>query len=222
MHSMLCTSCSYLWGGVEVQENMDKKTLWVGFVSFLIIGLVALGSYLFTRPATFRGTVYSAPYPAAPEIALSRASGESFQLSRLRGNIVLLFFGYTSCPDVCPTTMAELKSALEQIGPEKSQAVRVVFVTVDPERDTPERVQEYVNHFNTNFIGLSGTEPELQKTWNDYGVFRQTVESTSEAGYGVDHTARITLIDQQGNLRISYGFDTPVEDIVHDLKLLLK
>lgn len=201
---------------------MDKKTLWVGLVSFVIVGVAALGSYFFARPAAFRGTVYSEPYPPAPEIELTRSNGESFRLSQMREDIVLLFFGYTSCPDVCPTTMAEMKSALEKIGPENAEQVRVVFVTVDPERDTPERVQEYVNHFNTEFIGLSGTESQLQKTWNDYGVFRQIVEGTSAAGYLVDHTARITLIDQDGNLRVSYGFDTPVDDIAHDLKLLLK
>ena len=201
---------------------MDKKTLWVGFVSFLIIGLVALGVYLFAPPATLRGTVYSEPYPPAPEIELRRANGDGFRLSQMRGNIVLLFFGYTSCPDFCPTTMAEMKSALEKIGEEKAEQVRVVFVTVDPERDTPERVQEYVNHFNSEFIGLSGTEEELRQTWHDYGVFRQVVEGTSAAGYLVDHTARVTLIDQEGNLRVSYAFDTPVDDIVHDLKLLLK
>ena len=201
---------------------MDKKTLWVGLVSFLIIGVAALGSYLLARPAALRGTVYSEPYPPAPEIELTRTNGESFRLSQMRGKIVLLFFGYTSCPDVCPTTLAEMKSALEKIGAEDAEQVRVVFVSVDPGRDTPQRVQEYVDHFNTEFIGLSGTEAELQKTWNGYGVFRQIVEGTSAAGYVVDHTARTTLIDQDGNLRVSYSFETPVDDIVHDLKLLLK
>lgn len=201
---------------------MDKRTLWVGVAAFLIIGIVALGVYLFAPPAALRGTVYSEPYPPAPEIELTRGNGEGFRLSQLRGNIVLLFFGYTSCPDVCPTTMAEIKSALEKIGEENASQVKVVFVTVDPARDTPERVQEYVNHFNSEFIGLSGTEAELQKTWNGYGVFRQIVEGTSAAGYLVDHTARVTLIDPDGNLRVSYGFETPVDDIVHDLKLLLK
>lgn len=201
---------------------MDRKTLWVGFISFLVIGIAALGVYLFTPAAGFRGTVYAEPYPPAPEIALTRGNGNSFRLSELRGNIVLLFFGYTSCPDVCPTTMAQMKSALEKVGEDKAQQVKVVFVTVDPQRDTPERVQEYVNHFNSEFIGLSGTESELQKAWNGYGVFRQIVEGTSAAGYLVDHTARVTLIDQDGNLRVSYGFETPVDDIVHDLKLLLK
>lgn len=201
---------------------MDKRTLWVGVTAFLIIGIVAVGVYLFAPPATLRGTVYSEPYPPAPEIELRRGNGEGFQLSQLRGNIVLLFFGYTSCPDVCPTTMAEMKAALDKIGEEKASQVKVVFVTVDPARDTPERVQEYVDHFSNEFIGLSGSEAELQTTWNDYGVFRQIVEGTSAAGYLVDHTARVTLIDPDGNLRVSYGFETPVDDIVHDLKLLLK
>jgi protein SCO1/2 len=117
--------------------------------------------------------------------------------------------------------MAELDQALQELGGQADQ-VQVLFVTVDPQRDTPERVQEYVSHFNPRFIGLSGSEPELAKVWNDYGVFRQVVDGTSAAGYLVDHTARVTLIDQQGNLRVSFPFETPVEDVVHDLNLLLR
>jgi len=200
---------------------MDRKTLLVGLTLFLLIGVVAAGVFLFSKPASFRGTTYGEPYPVAPEIELSRASGTRFRLSEMRGSVVVLFFGYTSCPDICPTTMAELKQALEKLGT-KSEGVQVLFVTVDPQRDTPEHVQEYVNHFNPDFIGLSGSESELAKIWNDYGVFREIVEGTSAAGYLVNHTARLTLIDQQGNLRVSFGFDTPVDDVVHDLNLLLK
>jgi protein SCO1 len=199
---------------------MDKKTLLVGLMAFLLIGAVAAGVILFSKPDSFRGTTYAEPYPVAPEIELPRAAGTDFQLSQARGKVVALFFGYTSCPDICPTTMAELKQALDKLG-SKSDQVQVLFVTVDPQRDTPERVQEYVDHFNPRFIGLSGSEPELAKVWNDYGVFRQVVDSTSAAGYLVDHTARVTLIDQQGNLRVSFPFDTPVADVVHDLNLLL-
>lgn len=200
---------------------MDRKILLVGLVSFLLIGAVGAGVFLFSEPASFRGTTYAEPYPVAPDFALTRANGNSFRLSERRGRIIVLFFGYTSCPDVCPTTMAELNQALEKLDDQAAQ-VQVLFVTVDPQRDTPERVQEYVDHFNPNFIGLSGSEAELAKVWNDYGVFREVVEGTSAAGYLVNHTARVTLIDQQGNLRVSFPFDTPVEDIVHDLKLLLK
>ena len=201
---------------------MDRRTFFVVLASFLLIGIVAAGVFLFSKPASFRGTMYAEPYPPAPEIELTRDNGASFKLSGMRGNIVLLFFGYTSCPDVCPTTMAELKQALDELDEDDTKQVQVLFVTVDPERDTPERVQEYVNHFNLDFIGLSGTESELTEVWKKYGVFRENVEGTSAAGYLVNHTARVTLIDRDGNLRLSYAFDTPVDSIVHDLKLLFK
>jgi protein SCO1/2 len=200
---------------------MDRKTLLVGLILFLLIGAVAVGTFLFSKPDSFRGTTYAEPYPAAPEIELARGGGTRFSLREARGKVVAVFFGYTSCPDICPTTMAELKQALDGVG-EKADQVQVLFVTVDPQRDTPERMQEYVNHFRPDFIGLSGSEAELAKVWNSYGVFRQVVDGTLAAGYLVDHTARVTLIDQQGNLRVSFPFDTPVEDIVHDLNLLLE
>lgn len=201
---------------------MDKKTLLVGVLAFGVIGLAALGVWLFRPAGELRGTTYAEPYPPAPPINLTRADGSSFQLSELKGNIVLLFFGYTACPDVCPTTLAELKTAVDRIGPEKAENVEVVFVSVDPQRDTPERVQEYANHFNERFIGLSGPESALAKVWSDYGVYRSVAEGSPATGYLVDHTARITLIDQDGNLRSSYSFETPVDDLVHDLNLLLE
>jgi len=200
---------------------MDRKTLLVGLVVFLLIGVVAAGVILFAKPPSFRGTTYAEPYPVAPDFALARANGTQFRLSEMHGKVVALFFGYTSCPDVCPTTLAELKQALEKLGDQADQ-VQVLFVTVDPQRDTPERVQGYVDHFNPSFVGLSGSESDLAKVWNDYGVFVEIVEGASAAGYLVNHTARVTLIDQQGNLRVSFPFETPVEDVVHDLSLLLK
>ena len=92
---------------------MNKRILLVGLASFLLVGAVAVGAFLFSKPASFRGTTYGEPYPLAQEIELTRANGNSFRLSEMRGKVVLLFFGYTSCPDVCPTTLAELKQALE-------------------------------------------------------------------------------------------------------------
>ena len=201
---------------------MDRKIVFVGLGSMLLIGIVIVGVLLFGKPADFRGAAYVEPYPAAPDFELTQADGTSFRLSEKRGEIVLLFFGYTSCPDVCPTTLAELNQTLEKLGEDAANRVQVIFVTVDPDRDTPERTQEYVNHFNTSFIGLSGTEAELTTVWDDYGVFREIVDGTSAAGYIVNHTARVTLIDGDGNLRVSFNFDTPVEDIVYDLKLILK
>jgi protein SCO1 len=201
---------------------MDRKTLFIGLGSFLFLLAVGIAVLIFAQPARFRGTTFAEPYPVASEVDLTRSDGSRFRLSEMRGDVVLLFFGYTSCPDVCPTTMAELRKALSELSEQDAERVTVVFVTVDPERDTPERVQAYVDQFNPAFIGLSGTKADLEKIWTEYGVFREIVNGQSAAGYVVNHTARVSLIDQQGNLRVSFSFDTPVEDIVHDLKLVLK
>jgi len=201
---------------------MDKKTLLVGLGALLFILVVGLAVLLFGKPAQFRGTTFGEPYPVAPEIELTRSDGSRFRLSEMRGEIVLLFFGYTSCPDVCPATMAELRQALSELKEQEAARVKVVFVTVDPERDSPERAQEYVARFDPAFIGLGGTQAELENIWTAYGVYREITQEQSAAGYIVNHTARVSMIDPQGNLRVSFGFDTPVEDVVHDLKLMLR
>jgi len=201
---------------------MDRKTLLIGIGSFLFLLAVGAAVFVFAKPASFRGTTFAEPYPVASEIDLTRSDGSRFRLSELRGEVVLVFFGYTSCPDVCPTTMAELRQALSELNAQDVERVKVVFVTVDPDRDSPERVQEYVDQFNPAFIGLSGSKTDLEKVWAEYGVYREIADEQSAAGYIVNHTARVSLVDQQGNLRISFSFDTPMEDIVHDLKLMLK
>jgi len=200
---------------------MDKKILWVGFSSLAVVVLATLLAMMFAKPASYRGTAYGEPYPAAPQIELIRSNGETFRLSDQKGKIVLLFFGYTSCPDVCPTTLAELKLVMDDLG-DRTNLVQVIFVSVDPERDTPEKIQKYVEHFNKGFVGLSGATDDLEVIWKDYGVFREEVQSDSAFGYIVNHTARVYLIDMDGNLRLSYGYQTPAEDIVNDLELLLK
>jgi len=189
-------------------------------ICLLVAGTFAYAIFS-TGAENYRGASYVEPYPLAPDFELTRPNGETFRLSDQRGKVVLLFFGYTACPDVCPTTMAEMNLALLKI-PEKASRVQVVFVSVDPERDTPQAAQEYVGRFNQNFIGLSGPQAVLEGVWKDYGVFREEVESDSAAGVIINHTARVTLIDQQGNMRLSYGFGTPIDDIVHDLNLILK
>jgi protein SCO1/2 len=200
---------------------MDKKILWVGLLSLALVATAISLTVVFAKPARFHGTSYNEPYPRAPQVELIKLNGETFRLSDQKGKIVLLFFGYTSCPDVCPTTLAEFKQVMDGLG-DKAKSVQVVFVSVDPERDTPEKIQQYVEHFNPNFIGLSGSTDQLEIIWDNYGVFRERVESDSAFGYIINHTARTYLIDADGNLRLSYGFQTPVENIVSDLEILLK
>jgi protein SCO1/2 len=186
-----------------------------------LIGVVLAVVLFFPQTVTFRGTLYDPALPAT-EIELARANGSSFRLGEMRGNVVLLFFGYTSCPDVCPTTLSELRKVNEALGNAAGQ-VKVVYVTVDPQRDTPETIQKYVSIFNPSFIGLSGSTEALEPVWKAYGVYREVDQVASSAsGYLVTHSSRIYVIDQNGNLRLSYSFGTPTDDILHDLKILLR
>ncbi|MDP1545424.1 MAG: SCO family protein [Anaerolineales bacterium] len=200
---------------------MNKRTFLVGVAAFAVVALAILLTALFSRPANFRGTLYGEPFPLAPEISLTDASGNPFRLNDNRGKITLVFFGYTFCPDVCPTTLAELKLAVDQLNVADASRVQVVFISVDPERDTIEGVQKYVERFNPDFIGLSGTQAELEPIWSGFGVYREIVDGTSATNYIINHTARVTLIDQNGNMRLTYGFQTPPADIAHDIELLL-
>jgi protein SCO1/2 len=200
---------------------MNTKVVQVGLGGLVLIGVVIAVTVFFPKVESFRGTLYDPALPAA-EIELTQGNGSNFRLSEMRGDVVLLYFGYTFCPDVCPTTLSELNRVIEGMGLD-GERVQVVMVTVDPERDTLEKLREYVAIFNPKFIGLSGPLEELEKVWNDYGVYREEEQMPNSAtGYLVNHTARVYLIDQDGNLRLSYSYGTPPDDIVHDLKILFE
>jgi len=200
---------------------MNQKTIRVGLWLLVLIGVTGVLVVAFKRPAQLYGGVFE-PAPPATNFTLTRHDGSPFELNQYRGKIVLLFFGYTSCPDVCPTTMAELRQAFNELKEENKPLIQVVFVTVDSDRDTPARVQEYASHFNPNFIGLSGSIEELQVVWDAYGVVREVEKTDSAIDYLVSHTARIYLIDKDGNLRLSYAYGTAPDNIAHDLKILVK
>lgn len=200
---------------------MNTRVVQVGLGLLSLIGVVIAITIFMPGTESFRGTLYDPPLPA-PEFELTQGNGSSFRLSEMRGKVVLLFFGYTSCPDVCPTTLSEMKRVVSELGAD-AERVQVVFVTVDPERDTPEKLKEYVSIFNPAFFGLSGSMAELESVWGGYGVYREEEELPNSAtGYLVNHTARVYLIDQDGNLRLSYSYGTPTDDFVHDLKILFK
>ncbi|RMD50223.1 MAG: SCO family protein [Candidatus Thermofonsia bacterium] len=162
----------------------------------------------------------SEPFPA-PDFTLTYVDGRDISISDFQGKIVLLYFGYTFCPDVCPSTLLDLKRAVNELGDE-GENVQVMMVSVDPKRDTPEVVAEYAAHFHPTFIGLSGTEEEIAQAAGLYGIYYEAHEGTAESGYLVDHTASVILIDKAGNFRATYSFGTTPEEFAHDLKILLK
>lgn len=199
---------------------MIGKARWIILLA-LVVTLALLTVFWRKSAAGLRGAVYDPPLPAA-DFSLIQADGKAFRLSEQRGKIVLLFFGYTFCPDVCPTTLAELSQALQKLSEQEKARVVVVFISVDPARDTPECAQEYAQRFSPSFLGLSGTEAELQPIWSAYGVYREVQPTGSAAGYLIAHSARVYLIDPQGNLHLTFPFGTPPEDIAYDLKILLR
>jgi protein SCO1/2 len=171
--------------------------------------------------AEFKGGLLT-PSGPAPDLALSTQDGREFRLSRERGKVVALWFGYTYCPDVCPTTLAELSQAQQRLGI-YAQRFRVVFVTVDPERDTPARLREYVKAFGGSFTALTGPSERLAAARKAYGVVaeKRVVPGTS-AAYLIDHSAFVYIVDPAGQLRLMFPFGMAIEDMVHDIKLLLQ
>lgn len=180
--------------------------------------LVALAG---CRPsaADFNGT-YLDPPMAAQDVTLASPEGP-VRLSDFAGEFVVLNFGYTSCPDVCPATLATLARAKQMLG-EDGEDVQVVFVSVDPERDRPQRAADYAAAFDSSFVGLSGSPEAIADAASAYGVFYEKADSTTatEAGYLVDHTATVFVLDREGRARLLWSFGTDADAMAADLRTL--
>jgi len=165
------------------------------------------------------GTVLDPPRDVA-DFTLTAHTGEPMKLSDLRGKSVLIFFGYTHCPDVCPLTLAEFKKVKTELGSSAGQ-VAFVFISVDGERDTPERLTQYVTAFDPDFIGLTGDDSTLRTISRDFGVFFQR-QNSNDTNYLVDHTASSFVVDPDGRLHIVYPFDTDPAIIAQGIRKLLE
>ncbi len=156
------------------------------------------------------------------DFALPDTTGKVRTLADFKGRAVVLFFGYTHCPDVCPTTMAELSEALKELGPDVAKRVQVLFVTVDPERDTAQLLGQYVPAFNPAFIGLRpADDAQLKKVTKDFRVYYAKVPGKTPGSYTMDHTAASYVFDTNGKLRLFVRDGQGPGSWVHDLKLLL-
>lgn len=160
------------------------------------------------------------PAQPAPEFALQGSDGAALNLARFKGRLVLLVFGFTRCPEVCPTTLATLAQARRQLGAEAAD-VQVVYVTVDPERDDLPRIRQYLGAFDPSFIGGTGTPAALAEMRKRYGVVAQKVPEPQSNAYGMNHSTSVWLIDRAGKLRALMPYGHEARDFVHDLKLLL-
>jgi len=171
-------------------------------------------------PHVFNGSPYQNPNPAPP-IPLVDTSGIPFQLEDYHGKIILLYFGYTFCPDVCPSTLASVRQILGELG-DSSQEVVFAMITVDPDRDSPEVLEGYLSRFHPGYIGLWGDGEELENVKQAYGVFSEIDLESDPLNYLVSHTARIFLIDKEGILRTGYSFGASNEEILSDVEYLIR
>ncbi len=161
------------------------------------------------------------PPKAAADFTLTDHNGKPFTLSDTRGKVVMLYFGYTSCPDVCPLTMSDMAGARADLGADAAD-VQIVFVTLDPERDSQAVLKKYVPAFEATNIGLYGTPSEIQTAAAAFGVkYKKTALRDSALGYAMDHSAFIYVIDRHGQLRELLPFGTPRPEIASDLKILV-
>lgn len=168
------------------------------------------------RPALKAG-VFEPPRPA-PELSLEASTGGTLSLADYRDKVVLLGFGFTSCPEVCPTTLAVLAQARKRLGAQADQ-VQVVYVTVDPQRDTAERMRAYLKGFDPTFLGGTGTPAQLEAVRKNYGVMAERKNIGNS--YTVGHSSSVYLIDRKGLLRAMMPYGRLPDDYVHDLRVLL-
>jgi len=188
-----------------------------------IPALVVLSSVSKHRSSPWFGSYDSAARPAY-DFSLIDQDGKPLRLSDLRGHIVLVSFGFTRCPNICPATLGNLAAVFRKLPPEAQEKVDVVFISVD-ERDTPESLKEYVPFFNSNFFGLTGRPADIGATARAYGASFRKAPAVGEdkSDYTIDHSTYTHLIDPEGNMRLLYRFDQLPETgrIADDIQRLL-
>lgn len=171
-----------------------------------------------SKPAFKAVDITGADY--AKELNLKDADGRPRQLSDFKGKVTVVFFGFTQCPDVCPTTLAELAQVKQMLGADGAR-VQGVFVTVDPERDTPELLKAYVGNFGADFVALHGTPDEIKAAAKAFKVFYNKVPGKTDTSYTVDHTAGSYVFDSQGRVRLFTRYGSGAEALAADLRILL-
>ena len=154
------------------------------------------------------------------DLGLADPDGRARSLSEFHGKATVVVFGYTQCPDVCPTTLADLASAVKRLGAD-AKRVQVLFVTVDPKRDTPELLREYVPAFDASFIGLRGDAASTERVTRDFHVYAQERRGATPDSYTVDHSAQSFVFDPQGRVRLVFGYGMKPEAMAADLRKLL-
>jgi protein SCO1/2 len=195
-----------------------KKLLSALLVAVLVASPLAGCDKPAARPSFDNTDVTGLEY--ARGFSLLDHNGKPRTLADFKGKVVVVFFGYTQCPDVCPTTMAEMASVMKDLGPQADQ-VQVLFITLDPERDTPELLKAYVPQFDKRFLGLYGTLEQTAQTAKEFKVFYTKVPGSAPGQYSIDHTAGSYVFDRDGKIRLFVRHGQGPAPLVHDIRQLL-
>lgn len=193
-----------------------------GLILVVAVVGVALAWFLILprlQPHVFSGSVIQSTQ-RAPRLELQAAGGETVKMTDFEDQVVVVYFGYTFCPDVCPATLSKLADALAILG-DRAEDVQVMMVSVDPARDTPDMLGEYVQHFHPDFIGVTGDEETVNRVATLYGVYYERQDGSESSGYIVDHTSTVMLVDREGYLKLVLPFEGTAEQIAADIDYFL-
>jgi protein SCO1/2 len=203
-------------GNVRTNQKLILSVLATGTILLIILGIYWTNSTIKPVP-----TGLEKAFNPTGDFTLTEDSGKIFHLRDHRGKVILLFFGYTSCPDICPLTLAKLARARTLLGA-AGQKVTTVFVTVDPQRDTSARLKEYLGYFDINAIGLTGTKTQIDEVVHAYNAFYEKVPIKSALGYIINHTTIVYLIDKQGKVRYLFHQDDSPEKMAKAIRATIK
>jgi len=191
---------------------MSKK-----IVAVIALGLVALVAvFVWMSQQAQQGAQTAVKLGGAFELV--DHNGRPFTQEELKGKYTLLYFGYTYCPDVCPTELQTIAEALKLLDKELVKDMRVVMVSIDPERDTPQVLKDYMGNFGPNFIGLTGTPEQVRKMAKQWRTFYRKAEDTADGGYLMDHSAIVFLLDKQGNYLRHFAYGTPPDRMAEGIR----
>lgn len=196
---------------------------WTVIIAALALAIAGFGGMAWWasqgRAHAFSGIVAEPPAPVA-DFTLTANTGQPLALSDLHGQWTMVFYGYTSCPDVCPTTLATLKHLREALG-DQAGKLQIVFISIDPDRDTPAVMNTFIGHFGPGFTGLTGTPDQIVAAAKSFGVtYNRVAVNSAQAGYLMSHSAFVYLLDPQSRLRVTYPFGVSVNEMKADLDYL--
>jgi len=188
-------------------------------IALLFLIFICLVSCQKTHDERFAGTDISSVHMDT-SFKLRDFNGRTRTLEDFKGKVVLLFFGFTHCPDICPTTMIDLKKTMALLK-DKASAVQVVFITLDPARDTEAVLKKFIPAFNDSFIGLTGSEADIDKVASQFKIFHKKVNDGSKAGYTIDHSAGLYIINKDGKVKLHMSNEQKPEEMASDLAKLI-